>query len=92
MTQQFTVVVGPVPFSVYKKLLRGTPSYRAIMHICRAFAGNNKNVRLRILWSEKERPETRLGAGAALGSTSWLYDVKSVTSDGQTIMTEGVRI
>ncbi|MCY4413851.1 MAG: type VI secretion system baseplate subunit TssG [Alphaproteobacteria bacterium] len=92
VTQQFTVVVGPIPFSMYKTLLRGTPSYQAIVHICRAFAGNNKHVRLHILWSHKERQKTRLGAGAALGSTSWLYDSQSVVFDQQTIMTEGVRI
>ena len=88
----FTIVVGPVNLERYNALLRGGALFQAIQNICHSFIGQNQQYRLNIVWSADARPEARLGAKAALGSTAWLRQwAGNVVADKQTIMTSIVR-
>ena len=73
---KFRIVIGPVSYADYQRLLPGGDSLRRLQAWVRSYAGLALDWDVRLVLEERERPPLRLGAadkgGTRLGWTSWL--------------------
>jgi len=73
---KFRIVIGPVPYADYQRLLPGGASLRRLQAWVRNYAGLALDWDLRLVLDKRERPPLRLGpasaGGTRLGWTSWV--------------------
>jgi len=73
---KFRIVIGPVPYVDYQRLLPGGDSLRRLQAWVRSYAGLALDWDVRLVLEKHQRPPLRLGAagmgGTRLGWTSWL--------------------
>jgi type VI secretion system protein ImpH len=73
---KFRIVIGPMPYADYQRLLPGGDSLRRLQAWVRGYAGLALDWDVRLVLEQRERPPLRLGAagagGTRLGWTSWL--------------------
>jgi len=80
---KFRVVIGPVKYNTFLRLLPGGEMLRPIFSMVKTIAGIEHEFDVRILLDRGEVPACTLGAGyPMLGETTWVY------SPGFTLQTE----
>lgn len=69
---KFRLIVGPVSFEDYMRLLPGHPTMDRLAAIVRNYVGDALDYDVNVLLKAGDVPQTVLGQGARLGHTSWL--------------------
>lgn len=69
---KFRVVVGPVGYEAFSRLLPGTDSLARLRSLVHAWTGGTLWWDLQVVLKKDEIPRTRLDGGSGLGWTTWL--------------------
>jgi type VI secretion system protein ImpH len=70
--QKFRIVLGPIDFSQFQRLLPGGDSLLRLTAIVRNYVGDQLGWDLQLILKKEEVPELRLGFVGNLGWSSWL--------------------
>ncbi len=70
--QKFRIVIGPVGFADYQRLLPGGDALRRLRALVRNYVGEEFNWDLNLLLRKEEVPTVELGSLGQLGWTTWL--------------------
>ncbi|HVU62870.1 MAG TPA: type VI secretion system baseplate subunit TssG [Phycisphaerales bacterium] len=84
----FRIVIGPVSFALYKRLIPGQPGMAAVRDWIRNYLGHQADVQIQVVLASSEVPRARLGAGGAsqLGTTAWVASGASAADRGDLIL------
>lgn len=69
--QKFRIVMGPLAFQDYRRLLPGGEAQRRLTSFVRMYAGDELAWDVKLVLKKEEVPPLALGGGAALGLTTW---------------------
>jgi type VI secretion system protein ImpH len=69
---KFRLLVGPMDLATYKRLLPGGEALERLEAIVRNHVGDRLDWDVNLILRAQEVPRTALGAGAALGHTTWV--------------------
>jgi type VI secretion system protein ImpH len=69
---KFRLLVGPMDFATYKRLLPGQGSLERLEAVVRNYVGDRLDWDVNLILRAEEVPRTALGASAALGHTTWI--------------------
>jgi type VI secretion system protein ImpH len=83
--QKFRVVLGPVDFAHYQRLLPGGESLRRLVALVRNYIGDELNWDLNLILKREEVPALKLGGPSQLGWSTWLGR-RPVESDADDLM------
>jgi type VI secretion system protein ImpH len=70
--QKFRIVLGPVDFAHYRRLLPGGESLRRLVALVRNYTGDELNWDLNLILKREEVPASKLGGAGRLGWSTWL--------------------
>ena len=70
--QKFRIVLGPVDFAHYQRLLPGGDSLRRLVALVRNYIGDELNWDLNLILKREEVPALKLGGSGRLGWSTWL--------------------
>ncbi|MCO6456062.1 MAG: type VI secretion system baseplate subunit TssG [Pirellulaceae bacterium] len=70
--QKFRIVLGPIDFSQFQRLLPGGDSLKKLADIVRNYTGDQLGWDLQLILKKEEVPQLRLGYVGSLGWSSWL--------------------
>jgi type VI secretion system protein ImpH len=68
---KFRIVVGPVGYDDYRRMLPGGDSMRRLLAWVRNYAGTTLDWDVRLILKQEEVPALRLGSGVRLGWSTW---------------------
>jgi type VI secretion system protein ImpH len=68
---RFRIVIGPMGFADYQRLLPGGDSMKRLAAWIRTYAGLALDWDVRLILHREETPQLRLGAGTRLGWSTW---------------------
>jgi type VI secretion system protein ImpH len=69
---RFRIVVGPMPFAAYERLLPGGDTLNTLVSIVRNYIGDELEFEYNLVLQRREVPKLKLGGNGRLGWTSWL--------------------
>ena len=72
--QKFRIVLGPMNFSTYRRLLPGGESLERLVALVRNYTGDELAWEVNMVLKRDEVPSLKLGEGGRLGWTTWLGD------------------
>ena len=84
--QKFRVVLGPVDFSQFQRLLPGGDSLLRLQALIRNYVGDQMDWDLNVILKKEEVPPMRLGFVGNLGWTSWITSQTPTTDAGDLIL------
>jgi type VI secretion system protein ImpH len=84
--QKFRIVLGPVDFSEFQRLLPGGESLRRLKALVRNYVGDQLGWDLNIILKKEEVPPLRLGYVGNLGWTSWLTSQTPAADAGDLVL------
>jgi type VI secretion system protein ImpH len=86
---KFRIVVGPVGFDEFRRLLPGGASLRRLTDWVRSYAGLAYRWDVNLILRKEEVPPLRLGKQARLGRTTWLVSRPADKDDRQLLLNPG---
>jgi len=75
---KFRIVLGPMGYEAYARLLPGQPSLARLASMVKAYAGEELFWDVNLVLKKEEIPPLRLGGPAGLGWTTWLQGTRPV--------------
>jgi len=84
--QTFRLVVGPIGFDVFQRLLPGRDSLRRLIAMVRTYCGDEFAWELQLILKRDEIPQIQLGRQGALGWTTWLRDQPPAKDVGDLVL------
>ncbi len=82
---KFRVVLGPLGFEDYCRLLPGRESFGRLRALVRGYAGDDLFWDAKVVLRKEEIPSLALGGPAQLGWTTWLHS-RPATRDSDELM------
>lgn len=84
--QTFRLVIGPVDFEVFKRLLPGNEGLKRLTSMVRTYCGDEFAWELKLLLKCDEIPQIRLGEQGRLGWTTWIKDRPHTVDTGDLVL------
>lgn len=88
----FRLSIGPMPLSLYVRLLPGTPGMGYVRDWVRNYLGGQCDAQIQLVLDAREVPAAKLGGpatgGTLLGLTSWVYSGSSSPADRGDLIVE----
>ena len=78
---KFRIVIGPLDLDTYRRLLPGQGALERLEAVVRNYAGDALDWDVNLVLTAAEVPRTALGAGAALGHTTWVGRRRDMAHD-----------
>lgn len=88
---KFRIVIGPVGFDEYRRLLPGGDSLRRLTDWVRNYAGLAFHWDVNLILKKEEVPQFRLGKQSRLGWTTWLASRPARKDDSQLLLNPAAR-
>lgn len=83
---KFRIVIGPLDYAEYSRLLPGGESMQRLAAWVDNYAGIALDWDVRLILKREQVPTARLGGGARLGWTSWLGSRPALRTEGQLVI------
>jgi type VI secretion system protein ImpH len=83
---KFRIVIGPLGYDDYRRLLPGGDSMRRLGAWVRNYAGINLDWDLRLILKKEDTPPLRLGGATRVGWSSWLASAPPGTDRDQLLI------
>lgn len=71
--QKFRIIIGPMDYTLFQRLLPGGDSLRRLTTLVRSYVGDELEWDIRLILKNKEVPAIKLGESGHLAWTSWLH-------------------
>lgn len=84
--QKFRVILGPMSFGKYKKLLPGTNGYKQLINWVKYYTAGRYNFDIQLIPNKHEIPMVLLSRTARLGHTCWLRSKPSIDINNNVIV------
>jgi len=85
---RFRIVLGSMPLRRFERFLPGSGALGELSAMVRNFVGYELEWDLQLLVDREEVPAARLGGGARLGWSSWLYSTGRDRDAGDVVLTQ----
>jgi len=76
---KFRIVLGPMKFSVFQRLLPGSDSFKRLLAVVSTYTGHELAWDVNLILKPDEIPRTRLGVSGLLGWSTWLGERRAAT-------------
>ncbi|MES2259284.1 MAG: type VI secretion system baseplate subunit TssG [Pseudomonadota bacterium] len=83
---KFRIVLGPLGYADYQRLLPGGDSMKRLLAWVRSYAGSALDWDVRLILKKEEIPALRLGGGTRLGWSTWPTSVPAIRNPDQLLI------
>lgn len=87
--QSFRIVVGPVSYDLYQRMLPGREGLKRLTAIVRNYCGDEFAWQLQLILKREEIPQVKLGQQGSLGWSAWMMVERPAKDAGDLVMSPG---